>query len=731
MNRPIKTSLTKPRNKALSLVQTLIGLGIAGLVMVFAFSIGSKLFRPSKLSEAMLALTNKSLVIKESLQEIFQEAPRINGDSAGDFPPIARWSDQSTKVSLGVRGNAELFDTIVVFAHPNSASIPLVTTPIPRPGNRWILTFNTESPNEIAHNLARYFESSIRLSANQILYSVSGLNRIEVLEKANSGNLPGMPTSFSYFFSSEPKIGVFPPEAYIFRELVRYDLFVDNGKLLLTRNTKNSRGTNEQILATGVEKFHVDFMFNDPDAPISNPTYVSHPKASASCDLKDGCPDWTWSDVVSLKVSLRLASEEAFNNSELVDSSQGFKLNDSGRLVFDSEFQIALPGFGIGEMNITAEDLEDCPPSDPGSRCTSECKSVFNDPNPESPRWSGYGDLNSNYCQCGLLAGDIANKDFVSPDHSEILNVIDDWSNNIDPTHLTALNACVAHFGPCDERWKAKDVRSQVVCDCIYQADRFVSGAFGAYSVSYPDNQTALPPIRCEFWQTCRDRLDNWLAPAGNIFTEECGCLFLERDENGAPTNSRIAQRDYARLCNPVTCDENFSNDNYNVRNPNQLAQRFLLTEATFCECGQQIGNFGPAAEFRQPRADGDPEPTQGGIPQDGSRAPVLTMDAFTYELNDATQTQADGQNCAQAQCDSVGVSVGCCITPPPSEGFPNSADFPNHGTYCRNACSFVTRNNVRNDLRRVILGIDQAEPLPWFCGGGFNNNTDESTVGQ
>ncbi|MGA0164556.1 MAG: hypothetical protein ACO3LE_10000, partial [Bdellovibrionota bacterium] len=147
--------------------------------------------------------------------------------------------------------------------------------------------------------------------------------------------------------------------------------------------------------------------------------------------------------------------------------------------------------------------------------------------------------------------------------------------------------------------------------------------------------------------------------------------------------------------------------------------------------CGEQVGSFGRAAEFRLDRNDEDPEPSQNSVDQDGSLAPILTTNQFNYELN-GPQTQAAGQNCAQAQCESWGGSLGCCITPPAPDGFA-SANFPDHGSYCRNACNFgdAARNLVRDDLRRVILGLSQEQTLPAFCGGNFNNPDIGGTIGQ
>ncbi|MGA0162753.1 MAG: hypothetical protein ACO3LE_00695, partial [Bdellovibrionota bacterium] len=246
MNRPKKTSLTKPRIKALSLVQTLIGLGLAGLVMVFAFSIGSKLFRPSKLSEAMLSLTNKSLVIKESLKEIFQEAPRINGGTAELFPPIARWNGDGTEVSPNVRGNEELFDSIVVFAHPNAASVPLTVPPIAEALPRWLINIQTQSEEEISNNLGRYFKNSLTATPDQLLYSLTRLNQIDVIQKFVVTESLSSDTGLSYPFDAPTANVNFEDGAYLLRELARYDIFVRNGDLIASQNTQNSRGSRER-----------------------------------------------------------------------------------------------------------------------------------------------------------------------------------------------------------------------------------------------------------------------------------------------------------------------------------------------------------------------------------------------------------------------------------------------------------------------------------------------------
>ena len=685
-----------------------------------------------------MSLNNKSLVIKESLRSVFQEAPRINGATAAVFPPIARWNGEGTAVSTDVRGNAELFDSIVVFAHPNAASVPLTAPPIAQTP-RWLINIQTQSEDEIANNLGRYFENSLTAKPDQILYSLTRLNQIDVIQKFVVTEFFSSPTVISYPFDAPTANVNFEGGAYLLRELARYDVFVRNGNLIISKNTRNSRGSSESVVATDVEKFHVDFIFNDRETPLPTAPFVSHPQAPIVCEAGP-CPVWTWSDLVGLRVSLSLASKDRFAAGSLIDQAQGFELDSDGRLIYDVQFRISLPNFELGELNVTAEDLENCPPSDPNSRCQEECQSVFTDADPNSVRWVGYGNLNSNYCQCGIQAGKLASpaRRFVSPDFSEITTIIPNWTPDMNGDRLAALTACVAHFGPCDSRWKAKDPRAQVVCDCIYQTDRFVTGDLGAFSVTYPPAQEALPPLQCRLWQTCRNRLNSWLstpANASNIFTEECGCLFLERDADGDPIDTRIAQRDYVRLCNRTTCAGNFSNNNnniYNVRNPDQLAQRFLLAEATFCECGELVGNFGRAAEFRLPRVPGDPEPiAQNPPPQDGSLAPILTLATFNYDLN-GPQTRAAGQNCAQAQCEALGASLGCCITPPAPDGFA-SANFPGHGSYCRNDCNFgsAARNLVRDDLRRVILGLLQDQPLPAFCSENFNNPVVGGTIGQ
>lgn len=129
--------------------------------------------------------------------------------------------------------------------------------------------------------------------------------------------------------------------------------------------------------------------------------------------------------------------------------------HENGELIRTGRFSISPKNYGLRLATVGAA-IQSTECMDPANRCKPSCRDFFQDDNPLSPSWKGYGayvgnpDGTSAYCRCGTGGPQGLSNDpetFRPPDTPGGYDEVPSYLPPYDNSRNVRINACIQHFG--------------------------------------------------------------------------------------------------------------------------------------------------------------------------------------------------------------------------------------------------------------------------------------------
>lgn len=497
--------------RAFSLIESMIGLVITGLVVIAAigFSKGLRLYF-QKESEKVSVQNSKHLA-SQQIEIALDSALRVDGFTKARFAGIRRMPDNvPNSEEESCLGGLEVL----------SSYLPEFNLPATYlPSTQSIVAFRDE---EMISTETRYtYGGQSRVEVETVEVNVGdqvidfstafggayqGVTRrpFVALQTANNLDIIQVPTEAItlgdgvFAIDATALSSDFPDalnvlaqnNAGVVNELLqvkRTRFFIEredgqsSGKLMLQLDQEPP-----VVLAKNISCFNPRFEFADIDnhaevvLPETTLSHIDEPysRLGVSCpNFIDGerderCVDWSHIRKVSIQMVTEVPQNSELANSNFQNTMSGFRTDEDGNLIHEVNYDYYPTNF-VASNSVTSALASNSCPAIRSNHCVApednpDCATTFNSTDRDSPNWLGYK-AGSPYCDC-LASGSGADR---SADGFDI-NANSGWRFHNFTGNASKSESCFAAFGCGAFRNRMHESvrrKRDLVCDCTW-ADR-------------------------------------------------------------------------------------------------------------------------------------------------------------------------------------------------------------------------------------------------------------------
>lgn len=585
---------TPKQRQAFTLIQTVVAAAIVAVLALSIPFVQRSLNQSSQKSHAIKEYIKTKSALFHSLEADLQEAVYVNGDSIGqDFNTGA-----FGQIKLaGIQDIPDAHGERLIIAQMSKTNIS-APVDIEIVGSDLRISFDDPQAHPSRQDQLQAVLDALKRDG---LYTLSSQDTVNLITKP-IGTTPN-------YISGEDRYEVFMPntanlqdsDLKKFFQIAEVDLIqyrVDQGRLV-----RESLATGKQkIVANKIESLEIGYAFHSTDhkgnplalpennrlGNIDDPTYFT----TTNCQVFGECV--SLADLSKLYITIipqRESDDESLNDFQVTTTSAPLAFNISR----------------LDEENLG--DNADCSAT-PANRCTARCASVFTSEDPNSPRYKLYGDLDSNYCKCGITEDENGKDVFRAPySHPKGFPANRHNSSSASDEDRKRWDACAAHYG-CDSSAVVSNYpKWRLACSCfrsdpndptddIYETvdgEHRIGSGFDDALRDIAANGADSNYIKCQNWTACQGAYNTVRAKTGgshsSVFASRCRCQEREINWDGSAGAPNYRHTLSARhLCHLVggenRCPNTRSRDGkWKLFDPELAPRGISRNLATLCEC--------------------------------------------------------------------------------------------------------------------------------------------------